>query len=215
MRRQKNRGLRQFVLAEEAFAQGARCKVVQKITALAPTDIKRLFTDEAKLHSNTGNMPSSIDWFVGKRSNMAGVQASHFYSYFWHQIDRGIDALEALIVAYRLYSRKCFDNEKMDFDRAFFLITATHGFWAKKKQPSLEAARCSDCESLHIGHLGLRYTARQHCPICKARRVAMRSSNSSVPVVTTAYFPAVAPFDEAMPVLRKAVSRRLEGPVSL
>jgi len=183
MHRQSNRRLRQLRFAEEAFAQGARGKVVEKITGLTRTEISRVFTDEAQLHSNTGRMPSSIDWFVAKRNNLASVHASHFYSYFWHQIDRGIDALEALIVAFRLYSKKCISSEKMDFDRAFFLVTAIHGFWVQER-PLLETARCADCESLHIGYLGLRNTGRRNCPICKACRIDKRNSISNASAKT-------------------------------
>jgi hypothetical protein len=203
MYRPSNRRLRQLKFAEEAFAQGARCKVVEKITGLTRTEISRVFTDEAQLHTNTGRMPSSIDWFVAKRNNLAGVHASHFYSYFWHQIDRGIDALEALIVAFRLYSKKCISSEKMDFDRAFLLVTVTHGFWIQKK-PSLEAARCADCESLHIGYLGLRNTGRRNCSICKARRADKRNAKGSLSAKNDHQLALVSPIIEAVPFAAKA-----------
>lgn len=198
MQRSNNRRIRQLVFAEEAFLYGARRNVVAKITGLGRREISSVWPDESPLRRNPGCMPSSADWFVGKRSNMNGVQAVHFHAYLFHQIRRGIDPLEALIVAFRLYSKKYIGREMMDFDRAYVLATMTHGFWTKEK-PSLEAARCANCGALHIGHLGLGNTGRHGCPICKACTIAERKPKD-LPVAATEQLPPVKRASDAMPL---------------
>jgi hypothetical protein len=161
-----NRHFRLLEMAKQAFELGARCNVVETITGLSRGELSRTFQSVPQMHANHGGMPSSANWFLNDNNHVIGVHVAHFYAYFFHQFERGISPLEALIVAYQRYFSRYAYDPRLAFDRAFLLITCVHRLWTMSA-PTLEAVRCTECRSLFIGALGSSVVLHHNCPLCK------------------------------------------------
>lgn len=176
-----SRHFRMLELAKQAFDLGARCHVVKVITGLPRCELAKVFRGMPNLSANHGGMPRSPDWFVNDQNYVIKVHVAHFYAYFHHQYRRAIPPNEALIASYRRYVARYAHDPRLDFDRAYVLVSCVHGLWSRA-EPTLEAARCADCGALHIGAVGLAMMRHHDCPFCKVSRDFERQIRMSAPL---------------------------------
>jgi hypothetical protein len=169
-----------LALASRAFELSARAQVVEAITGVSRRELEKIFYDLPALHENSGRMPDSPEWFLSANVVVAFHLAA-FYSFFRAATARGIAPPDALITAYRKYLSRFGHDVRVDFNRAFLLVSMVEGLW-RKETPALEAIQCPKCHGLYIGALGDGARQQQACPLCKVAKTFPTTTRVSGPL---------------------------------
>lgn len=167
-----------LTLASKALLLNARVKVVVHITGLTRRELEKVFYDCPQFHVNPGRYPASSEWFVAA-SLIVAFHTAIFYSIFQAIVARDIPPGDALVAAYQKYQARFGHDLRIDFDRAFLLISFVDGHWTKDA-PTLEAVDCRDCHGLYIGAVGEGQVRHSSCPLCKVASTFERSRRISI-----------------------------------
>lgn len=184
MRQYTYHHFRRLDIAREALDLGARRVVVEQITGLSTGELRHVFGKCPALTTNNGGRPSSVDKLFHMR--VMHLHASDFYNGFHHLLHRGVPPDEAMVVAYRHYQRRHSGDVRLDFDRAFSVVTAVYRLWTATP-PSLKPLRCNDCGALFLAPIGATAAAETPCTYC---RVAERLNRPSRPAQSRKRQPA-------------------------
>jgi hypothetical protein len=159
--------LRRLNLAREALDLGARRSVVQQITGISETELRRVFGPCPELTANRGGRPSSVEkLFEGREIHL---HACDFYNGFHHLFHRGVPPDEAMVVAYRRYHARHSGQVRLGFDRAFSVVTSVFRLWTTAS-PSLKPLRCNVCGALILAPVGASTLDPRPCTYCKMER---------------------------------------------
>ena len=158
---------RRLDIAREALDLGARRSVVQQITGICESELRRVFGPCPALTANRGGRPSSVEkLFQGREMHL---HASDFYNGFHHLFHRGVAPDEAMVVAYRRYQGRHAGEVRLGFDRAFSVVTSVCRLWTTAA-PSLKPLRCHACGALFLAPIGSSPLDETPCTYCKMAR---------------------------------------------
>lgn len=182
-------------LANKALLLNARVRVIEQLTGLTRRELEKVFYDRPQFHANPGRNAGSVEWFLSANLIVAFHIAS-FYAIFRAILARGIAPGDALVTAYQKYLARFGHDVRLEFDRAFLLVSMVDGHWTKEA-PLLEAIECNDCHALYIGALGDGKRRRGTCPLCKAARTFGRSSRVSTALTHPALRDLLLPMQQS------------------
>ncbi len=138
---------RQVQIAIDLIEMGARLQLLQEETSLSRERLLRLYKEIKKASPSKGMLPYSTDWFMSWQPN---IHSSLFMDVYQFLIkNAGIDGVQALITAYRLYLDQVQgieDSEPvLSITRAWFMIR----FFNAKM---LQLAPCKECGGNFVTH---------------------------------------------------------------
>lgn len=139
----------QVRIAIELIEMGARLQVLQQETSLSRERLLRLYKEIKGESPSKGMLPYSTDWFMSWQPN---IHSSLFMDVYQFLIkNAGIDGVQALITAYRLYLDQVQGIEGaepvLSITRAWFLIR----FF---KAEMLQLVSCLKCGGHFVSHAG-------------------------------------------------------------
>jgi len=152
-------------IAREALDLGARRSVIQRMTGISEIELRRVFGQCPALTANRGGRPRSVEKIFQVRQ--IHLHASDFYNTFHHLLQRGVPPAESMVVGYRLYLRRHSGEVRLDFDRAFSLVTSACRLWTTD-EPSLKSIRCRQCGAQCLAPIGAIATDETPCTYCRA-----------------------------------------------
>jgi flagellar transcriptional activator FlhC len=156
---------RSLDIARAALELGARRSVIRQFTGLSESELHRVFGTSPALTMHRGGRPSSVEKLFHRRETH--LHASDFYNGFHHLLHRGVAPDEALVVAYRHYQARHRHDARLDFDRAFSVVTAVCRLWTTAP-PSLTTMRCGTCHAQFLAALDALPSQKSRCTYCKA-----------------------------------------------
>lgn len=165
-------------LANRALLLNARVNVIEQISGLTRRELEKVFYDRPQFRVNSGKNPASEEWFLSANI-IVSFHLATFYSMFRAIESRGISPSEALVASYQKYLARFAHDIRIDFDRAFLLVSFVDGYWTKKG-PLLQMVECNDCRGSYIGALGENDMSRHPCPLCKVANTFERNARVSV-----------------------------------
>jgi flagellar transcriptional activator FlhC len=150
---------REVSRAIELIKLGARLQVLESEISLSRERLLRLYKEVAGVSPSKGMLPFSTDWFMTWQPS---IHSSLFFNlYATVSKASGIDRVDALIRAYRLYQEHlalCGLPEVLSITRAWRLIKFCDA-------GMLDSARCTECNGRFVVH---KYepTASFVCGLC-------------------------------------------------
>lgn len=137
----------QVRIAIELIELGARLQLLQEETSLSRERLLKLYKEIKKESPSKGMLPYSTDWFMSWQPN---IHSSLFMDVYLFLIkNAGIDGVQALITAYRLYLDQVQGLEGVEVTlsvtRAWFL---TRFF----KAGMLQLVPCKECGGNFVSH---------------------------------------------------------------
>lgn len=173
----------QVRIAIDLIEMGARLQLLQEETSLSRERLLRLYK-EIKLESpSKGMLPYSTDWFMSWQPNIHSSLFMDVYQFLLK--NAGIDGVQALITAYRLYLDQVQGIEDaepvLSITRAWFMIR----FFKAKM---LQLTPCKECGGHFVTHSN-DLLSNYVCGIChpparagktKAAKQALISAELSV-----------------------------------
>jgi len=138
---------RQVKIAIDLIEFGARLQLLQEETSLSRERLLRLYKEVKHESPSKGMLPYSTDWFMSWQPN---IHSSLFMDIHRFLVkNAGIDGVQALITAYRLYLDQVQGIEDaepaLSITRAWFLIR----FF---KAEMLQLVPCKECGGHFIVH---------------------------------------------------------------
>lgn len=151
---------RQVQVAIDLIRLGARLQLLQEETSLSRERLLRLYKEIKGESPSKGMLPYSTDWFMSWQPN---IHASLFMDiYRFLVMNAGIEGVQALITAYRLYldqMQGIEDSEPiLSITRAWFLIR----FF---KAGMMQLSPCKECGGYFVTHVNELYE-NYVCGIC-------------------------------------------------
>lgn len=139
---------RQVQVAIDLIRLGARLQLLQEETSLSRERLLRLYKEIKGESPSKGMLPYSTDWFMSWQPN---IHASLFMDiYRFLVMNAGIDGVQALITAYRLYLDQMQGIEEseplLSITRAWFLIR----FF---KAGMMQLSPCRECGGYFVTHI--------------------------------------------------------------
>lgn len=165
---EKNTRFYRLQLANSALKFNARSKVIERITGLTQRELQRVFYDRPEYHHRSGRTHASPAWFTSVNL-IVSYHAAWFYGLFRAITSRGIPPGEALVTAYEKYLARFGHDKRIDFDRAFFLITCVDGYWTTD-EPALRPIECPECHGIYIGEFYDGKLNLGDCPLCRVAK---------------------------------------------
>jgi len=92
---------RQVKIAVDLIEMGARLQLLQEETSLSRERLLRLYKEVKGESPSKGMLPYSTDWFISWQPNIHSSMFMDIYQFLIK--NAGIDGVQALITAYRLY----------------------------------------------------------------------------------------------------------------
>ncbi|MDZ4201745.1 MAG: flagellar transcriptional regulator FlhC [Gallionella sp.] len=137
----------QVKIAIELIEMGARLQLLQEEVALSRERLLRLYKEVRGESPSKGMLPYSTDWFMSWQPN---IHSSLFMGIYLFMIkNAGIDGVQALITAYRLYLDQIRSDESVEpvlsITRAWFLIRFFNA-------GMLHLVTCKECGGRFVGH---------------------------------------------------------------
>lgn len=137
----------QVKIAIDLIRLGARLQLLQEETSLSRERLLRLYKEIKRESPSKGMLPYSTDWFMSWQPN---IHSSLFMDIHRFLVkNAGIDGVQALITAYRLYLDQVQGIEgaepALSITRAWFLIR----FF---KAGMLQLVPCKECGGYFIAH---------------------------------------------------------------
>ena len=150
----------QVKIAIELIEMGARLQLLQEETSLSRERLLRLYKEIKGKSPSKGMLPYSTDWFISWQKN---IHSSLFMDiYHFLILNAGIEGVQALITAYRLYLDQVQGIEDteptLSITRAWFLIR----FF---KAGMMQLTECSECGGKFVTHADELH-AQYLCGIC-------------------------------------------------
>ncbi|MFZ2301999.1 MAG: flagellar transcriptional regulator FlhC [Gallionella sp.] len=137
----------QVKIAIDLIEMGARLQLLQEETTLSRERLLRLYKEIKGESPSKGMLPYSTDWFMSWQPNIHSSMFMDIYRFLIKYA--GIDGVQALITAYRLYLdqvRGIEDTEpSLSITRAWFLIR----FF---KAGMMQLAPCKTCGGYFVTH---------------------------------------------------------------
>ena len=137
----------QVKIAIDLIELGARLQVLQEETSLSRERLLRLYKEIKGESPSKGMLPYSTDWFMSWQPNIHSSLFMGIYQFLVR--NAGIDCVQALITAYRLYLDQVQgidgDEPALSITRAWFLIR----FF---KAGMLQLASCKECGGHFVTH---------------------------------------------------------------
>jgi len=131
---------RQVKIAIDLIELGARLQLLQEETSLSRERLLRLYKEVKCESPSKGMLPYSTDWFMSWQPNIHSSLFMDIYQFLIR--NAGIDGVQALITAYRLYLDQVQGIEGaepvLSITRAWFLIR----FF---KAEMLQLVPCKEC----------------------------------------------------------------------
>jgi flagellar transcriptional activator FlhC len=150
----------QVKIATELIEMGARLQVLQEETSLSRERLLKLYKEVKGESPSKGMLPYSTDWFISWQPN---IHSSLFMGI--HQFllkNAGIDGVQALITAYRLYLDQIQNLEGeeavLSITRAWFLVRFFNA-------GMMQMVSCRECDGHFITHANELH-ANYICGIC-------------------------------------------------
>jgi len=139
---------RQVQIAIDLIELGARLQLLQEETSLSRERLLRLYKEVKGESPSKGMLPYSTDWFMSWQPN---IHASLFMDiYRFLVMHAGIEGVQALISAYRLYLDQMQGIEEsepiLSITRAWFLIR----FF---KAGMMQLSPCRECGGYFVTHI--------------------------------------------------------------
>ena len=138
---------RQVKIAIDLIEFGARLQLLQEETSLSRERLLRLYKEVKCESPSKGMLPYSTDWFMSWQPNIHSSLFMDIYQFLIR--NAGIDGVQALITAYRLYIDQVQGIEDaepiLSITRAWFLIR----FF---KAEMLQLVPCKECGGHFIVH---------------------------------------------------------------
>lgn len=152
---------RQVKVAIELIEMGARLQVLQEETSLSRERLLRLYKETKGESPSKGMLPYSTDWFMSWQPNIHSSLFMDIYQFLVK--NAGIEGVQALITAYRLYLDQVQGIEGaepvLSVTRAWFLVR----FF---KAEMLQRASCRECGGHFVSHAGDLHHSYV-CGICR------------------------------------------------
>ena len=137
----------QVKVAIDLIELGARLQLLQEETSLSRERLLRLYKEIKCESPSKGMLPYSTDWFISWQPNIHSSLFMDIYRFLVK--NAGIDGVQALITAYRLYLDQVQGIEDaepvLSITRAWFLIR----FF---KAEMLQLIPCKECDGHFIAH---------------------------------------------------------------
>jgi len=151
----------QVKIAIDLIELGARLQLLQEETSLSRERLLKLYKEVKKASPSKGMLPYSTDWFMSWQPN---IHSSLFLDIYQFLVkNAGVDGVQALISAYRLYLDQVqgieYTEPVLSITRAWFLIR----FF---KAEMLRLAPCKECSGHFVVHAGDLH-ANYVCGICR------------------------------------------------
>lgn len=164
--------VREVARARELIELDARLQVLESETVLSRERLLRLYKELRGKSPPKGMLPFSTDWFV---TWMPNIHASLFMAIYRHlRAAAGIDRVDAMIRAYRLYLEQCGGSElepALSLTRAWRLIKFFEA-------GMLRFATCRRCEGDFVVR-DLDLTSRYVCGCCQPPARAGKTRDAS------------------------------------
>ncbi|MBI5429578.1 MAG: flagellar transcriptional regulator FlhC [Nitrosomonadales bacterium] len=137
----------QVRIAIELIEMGARLQLLQEETSLSRERLLRLYKEIRSESPSKGMLPYSTDWFMSWQPN---IHSSLFMDIYQFMVkNAGVDGVQALISAYRLYLDQVQGIEDaepvLSITRAWFMIR----FF---KAGMLQLSPCTECGGHFVTH---------------------------------------------------------------
>lgn len=150
----------QVKIAVELIEMGARLQVLQEETTLSRERLLKLYKEVKGESPSKGMLPYSTDWFISWQPN---IHSSLFMGIHQFLIkNAGIEGVQALITAYRLYLDQVQGLEGgeavLSVTRAWFLVR----FFNARMMQLVPCRECSGHFVAHTNELHTHYV----CGIC-------------------------------------------------
>lgn len=137
----------QVALATGLIKLGARLQLLQEETTLSRERLLRLYKEIKGESPSKGMLPYSTDWFMSWQPNIHSSLFMDIYQFLLR--NAGIDGVQALITAYRLYTDQIHGIEGaeavLSITRAWFLVR----FF---KAGMLQLVACKECGGHFVTH---------------------------------------------------------------
>lgn len=138
---------RQVKTAIDLIELGARLQLLQEETSLSRERLLRLYKEIKGESPSKGMLPYSTDWFMSWQPNIHSSLFMDIYRFL--VINAGIDGVQALITAYRLYLDQVQGIEDaepaLSITRAWFLVR----FF---KAGMMQLSPCKECGGYFVAH---------------------------------------------------------------
>ncbi len=140
---------RQVKIAIQLIEMGARLQLLQEETSLSRERLLRLYKEIRGESPSKGMLPYSTDWFMSWQPN---IHSSLFMDI--HQFlvkNTGIDGVQALITAYRLYL-----DQVQGIEGAIPVLSITRAWFLVRffKAGMVQFASCRECGGHFVSHTG-------------------------------------------------------------
>ena len=152
---------RQVKAAVDLIEMGARLQLLQEEIPLSRERLLRLYKEIKGESPSRGMLPYSTDWFMRWQPNIHSSLFMDIYQFLLK--NAGIDGVQALITAYRLYLDQAQGTEDVEpvlsLTRAWFLVR----FF---KAEMVQIVSCIECSGHFVSHTGSLHN-NYVCGICR------------------------------------------------
>ena len=173
----------QVKVAIDLIEMGARLQLLQEETSLSRERLLRLYKEIKKESPSKGMLPYSTDWFMSWQPNIHSSLFMDIYQFLLR--NAGIDGVQALITAYRLYLDQVQGIEgaepALSITRAWFMIRFFNA-------GMLQLVPCKECGGHFVSHTNDLH-GNYVCGICHpparagktraARQIAMAAAQAA------------------------------------
>ena len=170
----------QVKIAIDLIELGARLQLLQEETSLSRERLLRLYKEIKKESPSKGMLPYSTDWFMSWQPNIHSSLFADIYQFLVK--NAGIDGVQALITAYRLYLDQVQGIEGaepvLSITRAWFMIRFFNA-------GMLQLVSCKECGGHFVSHADDLY-GDYVCGICHPPARAGKTKASRQVSITAA-----------------------------
>ncbi len=139
---------RQIQIAIDLIRLGARLQLLQEETSLSRERLLRLYKEIKGESPSKGMLPYSTDWFMSWQPN---IHASLFMDiYRFLVMNAGIEGVQALITAYRLYL-----DQMQGIEESEPILTVTRAWFLIRffKAGMMQLSPCKECGGYFVAHV--------------------------------------------------------------
>lgn len=171
--------VQQVRIAIELIKMGARLQLLQEETSLSRERLIRLYKEIRGESPSKGMLPYSTEWFMSWQPNIHSSLFMDTYQFLVR--NAGIDGVQALITAYRLYLDQVEGIEGvppvLSITRAWFLLR----FF---KAEMMQLVPCRECGGNFVSHTGELHN-NYVCGICRPPARAGKTKASRQAAIAT------------------------------
>ena len=174
---------KQVQIAIELIKLGARLQLLQEETSLSRERLLRLYKEVRNESPSQGMLPYSTDWFI---SWLPNIHSSLFMG--THQFlvkNAGIDGVQALITAYRLYLDQI---QGLEGGEPVLSLTRAWSLLRFFKARMMQLTPCMECGGNFVAHAD-ELRSNYLCGICRPPARAGKTRASKLTLITPAQTP--------------------------